>query len=256
MRALHLAPHPDDEILGAGGTLLALNQAGHEVTNLAVSLGRRAERERRRRELEAACGRLELPLEILEPSLEISSGDGDDLEAAEMRLSAHLRARLGDLDLIIAPSPHDGHPGHELVGRAAVNAVGEAAGEIRLWLWGLWASLPLPTMVSGFDQTVFERLLDAMAAHASQLERSDFDRLLGAKATSDAIQGPERVFGYGSRGCGHPYAELLCEMVPSAGRWLLGAPRLLDPDSPLDRSPPRADARSLARSALRESASG
>jgi len=46
VRALHLAPHPDDEILGAGATLLALEGAGHEVINLAVSLGRRDERGR------------------------------------------------------------------------------------------------------------------------------------------------------------------------------------------------------------------
>jgi len=30
---LHLAPHPDDEALGAPATLLALRDAGHRVIN-------------------------------------------------------------------------------------------------------------------------------------------------------------------------------------------------------------------------------
>jgi len=236
MRALHLAPHPDDEILGAGATLTALREAGHDVTNLGVSLGRRAEREHRRAELEAACERLALPLEVLEPPLEISVGDGDDLDAAEARLTALLLERLGDLDLIIAPSPHDAHPGHELVGRAAVAATAAAEVGPRLWLWGIWASLPLPTLISGFDEATLARLLEALAAHASQITRNDYESLLRAKATADAILGPERVLGYSSRRGDQPYAELLCELLPSRGDWLLGSPRVLDSVSPL--SPP------------------
>ena len=57
LRALHLAPHPDDEILGCGATLRALIAAGHDVVNLAASLGRRSERDERRQELETACER-------------------------------------------------------------------------------------------------------------------------------------------------------------------------------------------------------
>ena len=47
MRVLQISPHPDDELLGAPATLIALAQAGHEVVNLAVSLGRDQDRPRR-----------------------------------------------------------------------------------------------------------------------------------------------------------------------------------------------------------------
>jgi LmbE family N-acetylglucosaminyl deacetylase len=40
LTVLHLAPHPDDEVLGAGATLLGLREAGHRVINLACSRGR------------------------------------------------------------------------------------------------------------------------------------------------------------------------------------------------------------------------
>jgi hypothetical protein len=44
MRVLHLAPHPDDEILGAGTTPLALIGAGHEPVGRAAvrAIGERA----------------------------------------------------------------------------------------------------------------------------------------------------------------------------------------------------------------------
>ena len=37
---LAVSPHPDDELLGAGATLMALRDAGWRVINLAASLGR------------------------------------------------------------------------------------------------------------------------------------------------------------------------------------------------------------------------
>jgi LmbE family N-acetylglucosaminyl deacetylase len=242
MRVLHLAPHPDDEVLGAGATLLALLQAGHEVTNLAVSLGRRGDRERRRHELERACGQLGLPLEVLEPPLDMSGGEGDDLDAAEERLDASLRERLSAYDLVIAPSPHDQHPGHELVGRAAAQAVAQQVSDPpRLWLWSLWSSLALPTTIAGFDEPALVRLDRALREHRSQLERNGYDRLLRAKAIVDAVLGPERVLGFAGSRLGHPYAELTCELVRVGQKWLLGASRELDPAHPFP-SPTSVDA--------------
>lgn len=61
---LHVAPHPDDELLPAGGTLLRLRDAGWSVVNLACSLGRPAQHARRRAELEEACARAGFALRI------------------------------------------------------------------------------------------------------------------------------------------------------------------------------------------------
>jgi LmbE family N-acetylglucosaminyl deacetylase len=233
MRVLHLAPHPDDEILGAGATLLALLEAGHEVTNLAVSLGRRGDRERRRREVERACGQLGLPLEILEPPLDMSSGEGDDLATARTRLDASLCGRISSYDLVVAPSPHDQHPGHELVGRAAAQAVAQQVPDPpRLWLWSLWSPLALPTTIAGFDEPVLGQLDGALRAHRSQLQRNGYDRLLRAKAIADAVLGPERVLGFAGSRLAPPYAELTCELVRTGEEWLLGASRELDPAHP------------------------
>lgn len=243
MRVLHIAPHPDDEILGAGATLLALRDGGHAVSNLALSLGRRQEQARRRIELEEACERLGLPLEVLEPPLAMSGGDGDDLDAARRRLTAELAGRITAVDLVVCPSPHDAHPGHALVGRAAFEAADTDPGDQpRLWLWSLWSSLPLPTTITGFGEPELLRLEAALQAHRSQLERNSYRTLLRAKATVEAVLGPERVLGFGAEAIASPFAELTCELVRVDRAWLLGAPRALDREQPL-AAPTQRDAR-------------
>ena len=143
---LHLSPHPDDEVAGAPATLMALRDAGWQIVNVACGLGRRAQHQRRRAEVEEACRRAGFALLTCDPPLDLSAGD--DLAAAEDALVA-LLAQL----LVCAPSPHDGHHAHELVGRAALRAI-EAydARKPALWLWGIWADLPFPTLIAPFDQ--------------------------------------------------------------------------------------------------------
>src|SRR3954447_8367304 len=71
-RVLHLAPHPDDESIGAAATLISLREHGHAVVNLACSLGRPGQRSRRRAELEDACRRAGFELVVIEPPVELS----------------------------------------------------------------------------------------------------------------------------------------------------------------------------------------
>jgi LmbE family N-acetylglucosaminyl deacetylase len=241
MRVLHVAPHPDDELLGSAAVLMSLAGAGHEITNLAASLGRPHERSFREAELREACDRAGFALRICSPPHDL--GLDDDRAAARARLTGELTSLIDDegFELLIAPSPHDGHHGHEVVGRAATTAA-EATGR-PLWMWGLWSELPLPTILHPFDWPLLRRILDALEAHASQLARNDFRTILRARAELTAGVGPERVFGFGSPGIDAPCAEVLCEAVPAArGRFLLGTPRVLDPEEPL-AAPTDADLR-------------
>lgn len=228
---LHLAPHPDDEALGAPVTLLALRAAGHRVVNLACGLGRPADHERRRAEVSEACRRAGFELVVHDPPLALSSGD--DLGRALTLLIESVGRLVASeaVDLVVSPSPHDGHPAHELVGRAAL-----AAG-VRWWMWGLWADLPVPTLYSGFGDDRLAEARHVLGAHAGELARNDFDTLLGARAAANRVLGSERVFGSGAPGRPEPYAELLTEAVPAGGDWLAGQPRLLDPSRPLAPGP-------------------
>ncbi len=240
LTVLHLAPHPDDEVIGAPATLLRLRDAGHRVVNLACSLGQPDQHERRRREVTEACRLAGFELLVLDPPLAISRGD--DFELAQRRLAEEVRRLIAEYDvaLVVAPTPHDGHYGHEVVGRAARDAVA-ARGQVRLWMWAIWADLPLPTLFCPFDEALLERASLALSAHAGEVSRNDYVELLRARGVSARVLGAERVFGFGEPGRPTPYAELLTEVAFADDEWWAGAPRepdAADPLAPVPRERP------------------
>jgi LmbE family N-acetylglucosaminyl deacetylase len=236
LTVLHVSPHPDDELLGAPATLLRLLAAGHRVVNLACSLGRPDQEERRRREVVEACLRAGFELEILDPPLRISRAD--DLDAAQRRLAEEVARCVRELgaELVVAPSPHDVHHGHEAVGRAVRDALA-VGGAPRLWMWALWGELPLPTLFAPFEEAELERASHALSAHAGEVSRNDYVELLRARAVTARVLGAERVFGFGEPGRDGPYAELLTEVAFAGGEWWAGAPRVPDPAGPLAALP-------------------
>jgi len=236
LTVLHLAPHPDDEVIGAPATLLRLRDAGHRVVNFACSLGRHDQWERRRREVEEACRRAGFELEIMDPPLAISRGD--DFELAQRTLVEEVRRLVATLDaqLVVAPTPHDGHYGHEVVGRAARDALA-VEGAPRLWMWAIWADLSLPTLFAPFGEEDLERATHALRAHAGEIGRNDYVDLLRCRGVTARVLGSERVFGFGRPGRDVPYAELLTEAAFADGEWWAGAPREPDPADPLSPVP-------------------
>jgi LmbE family N-acetylglucosaminyl deacetylase len=235
LTVLHVSPHPDDEMIGAGATLMELRDFGHRVVNLACGLGRPADRGRRRAELEEACGQAGFELLVHDPPLEISVAD--DLAVARRTLADSLARLIPKLDaaILVSPSPHDGHHGHEVVARAVTDALGAIHGPPpRWWIWGLWADLPLPTLVTLYDERRMEELLAALAAYRGEVVRNDYPGLVRARATVNRVLGAEKVFGTGAPGFDAPFADLLTETLPAVERpWHAAGPRVLDPRDPL-----------------------
>lgn len=231
---LHLGPHADDELIGAPATLLALREAGWRVVNLTCSLGSGDQRERRRAEVTEACRRAGFVSEILDDPLPdpLPSGSAQDAGARLVPALRDAVARLGPR-VVVAPSPHDRHRGHEVVGRAAVEVCAAEGGVERLWLWGLWADLPFPSLAVAYGEGRMEEILAALAAHAGELRRNDYRRLVRGRAEMLAVVGPERAFGFGTPGSASPYVEVLTELGRWAGHWRLAQARWLDPAQPI-----------------------
>ncbi len=240
---LSVSPHPDDELLGAPAALMALRDAEWRVVNLACSLGRPPDRTRRRGELVDACRLAGFELVILDGLPPI--GSSDDLALAERALTVAIVGALEDChaDLIVGPSPHDGHHGHEVVGRAIRNAVETRGEPIHAMFWGLWADLPMPNVLVPFGAPRLAEIQSALRAHAGELARNRLDRLVASRGVTNAMLGPERVLGYGISGTEHgygitgsehEYAEVLTDVSWSTSEgWKLTAPRELDPAKPL-----------------------
>ncbi len=144
-----VAPHPDDEVLGAGGTLARWARAASEITLVAVTDGERSHPDsptwstaamarQRRTESEAAWARLGLDFHRV---VRLVVGDGE-VTGSESELTSAL-TRLSTPDtLLLATWPGDGHPDHEAVGRAtrrAADIAGCGYAFYPVWMWH-WAS--------------------------------------------------------------------------------------------------------------------
>lgn len=224
---LHFAPHPDDECLGVGGGLLQLAAQGFRVINVACSLGKDDDIDRRRDEVTRACAELGIELLILEPRIKYSRND--DRAAAESALTERVRALIQEYrpSIIVSPSPHDRHHGHELVARAVHR--GAELSNVRplcWWMWGLWSDLPIPNVLIPLSASTMEQVERALMAHAGELDRNDYTRLLRGRAIMNSCVGYERVYGFGSARGNAEYLELVMEVVlqASSTTWLLTHP--------------------------------
>jgi LmbE family N-acetylglucosaminyl deacetylase/O-antigen/teichoic acid export membrane protein len=155
VRALVVAPHPDDETIGCGGTVALMSDSGCSVDVVVVSRGdasvaepgalRVRTGERRLAELAAAAGQLGA---TTLSSLDLP--DGDLLSALEP-LTEGLRLVLADSrpQIIFAPWPLDDHPDHRATSLAVAAALRSSGLEstTEVWTYEVWAALPANRLV-------------------------------------------------------------------------------------------------------------
>lgn len=148
-RVVVAAAHPDDEVLGVGGTLARLAAAGLAVTVVSVTDG---EGSHPGNTAGLTPGRLaELrAVELCDALRELGAGDADVVRLGvpdtgvaghEARLTDELADLLPGAVLCLAPWTGDVHGDHEAVGRAAVAASRRESVPCALypvWMWH-WA---------------------------------------------------------------------------------------------------------------------
>lgn len=236
---LHVAPHPDDECLGAPGTLLRLADRGARVVVVACGLGRPADHLRRRRELDAATRVAGHRLVVPDPPIALSSTD--DLTAARARLTPWLVELIDahDADLVVAPHLRDAHPAHEAVAAAVRDAIPLTSRPPLWWAWAVWAELPHPTLLVPIPRPVVERAVAALRCYRGELARNDYEDMLRATGRLAAVRGVERVVGFGATALPDVhYAELLTELGWVGDRWRYGRARVdPGPELPADWGP-------------------
>jgi LmbE family N-acetylglucosaminyl deacetylase len=226
---VHVAPHPDDEAVGCPGALLHLLDRGWRIVSVIASLGFHPQWERRRSEAEEASRRAGFVPVFLDPPLDISVGD--DLDLAIRRVAAEVPAIVEEYgaSIVVSPSPHDVHHGHETVGRGVQKAMTSLPSSIRWWMWGVWGDLPAPNLFFPFDQDCLDRALHILEAYQGELDRNDYRRLLTGRAMTIGVMGSERVFGFGAPAASTlPYAEVLTEVRHLSGRWMASEAHQLD----------------------------
>jgi LmbE family N-acetylglucosaminyl deacetylase len=126
-RVLVVAAHPDDEVLGVGGTMARLAAAGAQLRLVSVTDGEASDPGHPDRSALAArrAGETAGALRALgaQATEVIRLGFPDTRVAArEDSLAARLRDLAADCDAVLAPWDEDVHADHEAVGRAARRA--------------------------------------------------------------------------------------------------------------------------------------
>lgn len=168
-KILVLAPHPDDEIIGPGGTLLLAREAGCTITVLFLTTGRARERETRRREAQALCDAA--GFEAL-----FTGGDADAIDVPQAaRLLDELVAGR-PFDALFLPFFLDDHDDHRLAS-AVLSATAKpraAAGRLprEVWAYHVYGPGPMNCVVDISNAATRKRAL--IGLHASQMESRDW----------------------------------------------------------------------------------
>ena len=178
-RTIVVVPHPDDEVLGAGGIIAMQSAAAVRIDVLAVTNGEAAYpdvdpatlAELRRKEQGAALAALARPA----PSVQrLDLGDGRVLDHED-----DLYELLGRIvlpgDLLVAPWKQDHHCDHEAVGRAAARVADEIGCSLAASLFWAWQHTD-PTAEAeaairrlDLDADVLSCRDTAMACHRTQV---------------------------------------------------------------------------------------
>lgn len=213
-RAVIIAPHPDDEVLGCGGLLQLLARLQRPILLVSVTAGgashpgsaRWSERRLsiiRPQESAEALRRLGVPFTELKW---LHAGLPDTAVAAhEESLQQFLLSHLRPGDQIFTTWRDDGHCDHEAVARASLAAaaqVGATVREIPIWAWH-WAS-PEDSRIPWararklyLDRWTQARKRHAIQAFASQIQpdsESGLDPVLGPHTLERLQQAFELVF--------------------------------------------------------------
>jgi LmbE family N-acetylglucosaminyl deacetylase len=192
---LVIAPHPDDETLGAGGLIAMQRRRGTDVTVAAVTDGENCYPdgvgigEIRRLEQEGALEYLGVEHSKIIRLRLPDSGVSSKME----KLIERLKPLVSNHTHVVAPWSRDFHPDHEACGRAAREVALRVGATLTFYFFWTWhrgttqlirnlslRSLPL-------DDDLLRAKTEALLCHRSQLVRES-----GAPILPDLLLRPAR----------------------------------------------------------------
>ncbi len=165
-RVLVVAPHPDDESLGCGGTMALLADTGASVTILTATdgestMGATGPPEQTARLRRAEAERAAAAVGAAPRFLGLTDGG---LAEQRAELTAALRTTIAELEpeAVFAPWPLDDGSDHRAVADALADAVDNAS-ETQVWGCEVWTAL-VPNRIVEITSVV-ARKRAAVAAH-------------------------------------------------------------------------------------------
>jgi LmbE family N-acetylglucosaminyl deacetylase len=174
-----IAPHPDDESIGPGGTLLAAHAAGARI-----AVGFATDPDDRREEALAACADLGASSRFFGYRQRAIPADGRAARDLAVWIDEHSPTAL------FVPFLADDHDDHRRVNEWLLAAArsGGLSARPEVWAYQVYTSMPCTTLV---DVTDFQQAKsDLIRRHASQMRSRDWTSIaLGLNAYNARFAG-------------------------------------------------------------------
>ena len=180
-QVLVLAPHPDDETFGCGGTIRMLTEGGIQVDVAFLTRGEhgveggqaagaeamRQTAELRSREAEAACQVLGVRSVFFLEGADTCLSEQPQLASAIAEL-----LKNGRYQRIFCPWPQDAHEDHRATFELLRQAIELSGCNASFWLYEVWKPLPANTFVP-IDRTMSSKR-QAISKYESQLSQLNY----------------------------------------------------------------------------------
>jgi LmbE family N-acetylglucosaminyl deacetylase len=199
-QALVLAPHPDDETFGCGGTIRLLSEGGTAVDVAFLTRGelggngaahstpqaRAALAQRRTREAQAACNVLGVRNVFFLDGADSQLREQPQLAGAIVQL-----LRQNTYQRVFCPGPEDAHEDHRAAFAWLRQAAADGSAAPQFWLYEVWKPLAANTYVP-IDGTI-EHKLRAIDQYPSQLTQMNYrEAFLGLASYRSLFSPPSK----------------------------------------------------------------
>lgn len=180
-KVLVLAPHPDDDVFGCGGTCKKISDTGGNITvaYFCDGAGGVPESQNQDRNLiDVRKKEAKSSAEILGIGKSIFFGYPDGKLAAGSAAILALTSLIKEVkpDIIFVPSFLDNHPDHRVTNEILINVLSQEKFDGEVWAYEVWTPI-FPNRIVNITSNI-EAKKQAMAAHQSQLKTRGYDKAI------------------------------------------------------------------------------
>lgn len=210
-KILMIAPHPDDEVLGCGGTLALLKQRGCTIKIVIVTDGGAgdplgySEDVRHTRQQESLAA---MRLMGIEDVVFLNAPDSAYQHTPEIQQQFQQLFNEFQADWILFPSVLDYHRDHVAISLSVLETWQQLACRERLFCYETWATVPATCLVD--ISSVFELKMQAIQCYELPLRYGDYLTACRGMATYRGL--------YFMDGNSAKYAEAFLEITPQTWR--------------------------------------
>jgi LmbE family N-acetylglucosaminyl deacetylase len=166
-RILVMAPHPDDEILGAAGLIINGKNNNCHVTVIYLTSGSNIDSDTREKEARSVCDKANIDSIYF---LHIEDGDIGSIDINTTDLQKIID--FCDPDIVSLPFIFDEHDDHVHTNKLISQVFFKNSKKVDFWAYQIYSSMPANVII---DMTsIIEQKFDLMSMYKSQLNDFDF----------------------------------------------------------------------------------